>query len=1850
MYLAAHLNRYGMGGPTAGSPTPSAAASTRVATTEPPVIGKRELLQWLNDVLGDIGEDVDFSTLRFGHVFLRLFEIIWPDVMKTLPHCGNLHPETPADVAANWDVIEGALESLEVPLSFVNQSLIRIGNFGACYQSLVFLFFLYCLARDHECEFVLAHSVEPALTEFMSSGAPLACLISGGAVSVPHPLKERILTPRPSARHMTGNEGTPEERGLASGRGDTAAQPNYREGNFASNGRKVGVLDENEQQYQLQHANTQQQSDTSSFSKMAPGSPSFPTVPFGENERRFSVLTTQETSASTPSPRVVGGAFTSDGSFCSGKVRDPASQNSLGTQHGGSRRDAHVQTQIAPYSELQEWQLPPPDVSLEWCGEGQKLKGEQLIGMLRYQNDLLKQQLGRAADEAAVVRRHHAQQIRDMKEATAVELQRVKEKCNADLLDQQAKHSSAIQTMRHQLDMRIRQIEDDVTIDIEVLSSSSTVGGLAQISAQEEPDVSAEKTVSKQEGPGGCAALAKVKKLQELMEERLRAREAAANEIKQLLQDTLEQCAAYRRDSDSRWSQWKRCEDLKESLMQLVSPSGQSTTQHGEGRDVLATARQGLNDEVQKLLEQSGFPIPQISALEQKLLAALVESLCLQHAQQARHRQEELELTRLLHQAQKSDKGVGATNGGIATIQNELMLEEQVRRLEAQNQRLLRTSEYLRLKVEHLSKWKAEDGSFIQQCQEHRPRAAAPTETCSRAPATKTKSTVDVEDVDGEGGEFSVPSVLLQQSTEAIDRDSELLNVLKNLGRRCTRTFSNINEQGKCTFLSESDSERARSTAVGVDEITITAATKKRLLQLFWHLLGDFYKFKSRLEEGHHQLRRMQQLVRTTMKEKLSVERAAEKERTKLVCSFEEKIQRERSAFQKTIGRNLVKLLAAQEQVEILQKAKNKQEDEHEALLQVLHQADNKRFTTILAKLHSVEMTNRLMQKREHFWNELAKALSSQLSNPSEKTQRAIQDLWAQLMGSKALIASDIMDLTSDHVSLQLNQVEKTAKKEESTPRSARLRSARSPINTTATKQNVRTGTGLNVSSSGTPTPKAAGKPRGSRASLAGSAGSPAGSSALSSAQPSASTVDPWSPADSFAKCLREICCHTAAGGSQNDISSVDIPSLMMQANSDSEDDSNVTDTALSQQLLSLENKLTTENCTNEMPKDWVNLLKLMAQEATALFRKHKTILDNEVEELKRERAAHLEKYKKLMLQLSDQQMLCSSIREQHDFFRQQHELALESLERAHDERASMEEAQKEVENELRRESAELRIRQAELQKTLQAVASHFDDIPFIVTLCAPHIGTSAASQSKPDTQLGPTIKESFQPCEANNADAGNSADRHLQNTSVEENTLEDQVVHSIPVCRQASVSGFASACGPSYQRANCAPPVQEPSDNISSQQTLAYQRRESLKCTSSVQARGIADAAECKAEQGALSPRSMPFRQSSKSKDPSAGDREGKSIPSSPTSCGFAGKPSASPSAKGNRSEAQLLEEEEDNFPWEEEMNCVPSTTLPTPRSPPKAALAPLVSPSRLVQALHLQIRTPKEDRRDSRQACFNRDTKDASVENKPADTEHSCRDQTEPSGTSNRKTYPRSGALLNRWPSSLDRNVAHQSTVRHDAPEYGLLRRISSGNVRRLAGRPSELQAPMAADLRLGTDGGPQINRNRAAAEQAWEDFVGAYGHSSRKQYAFKSTHRRADSWNSVIVPSNPSRSSSQDSVSETEFGPELLARKSVIGDPTSRARHRAEEGTASLTRETTDSALQNVLNIEQGLRDDLGNIRTIVGDKPDLSKEETDDIFVSDDTNQLGISASTFLRRLGTQLETRMRASPIREPRLN
>lgn len=1806
-----------MGGPGSASAATAVPAPSTSSPDEPPIIGKRELLLWIHDVLGDAAEGVDFSTLRLGHVFLRLFRLIWPDVVKAMPNAGNLHPQTPDDVAANWEAIEWTLQRVGVPLSFVNRSLIRTGNFEACYQSLVFLFFLYCLARDHECEFVLAHSVDPDLTEFMSSEAPLACLVSGGAVDVPPPIKERIMTPRAPLR----NEGKSSEDAVE---GDLRSKEGQ---GFA--GEVVRCPDHGPQQ-RMHSASSCQLAADSSQGREAPRRGTSSHLPAGQNEASSAATQQTPPSQERTQTRVVGGAFTSDGTFrleqCEGSLTVGATEK----QTGSKCSDAAVQTEAPSHREVQEWPLLLPHAPLDWCGEGQKVRGEQLIEMLRYQNDLLKQQLERAADEASAMRRHHEQQTRDLREAAAIELQRVKEKSNADLLDQQAKHTSAIQALRHQLDMRIRQIEDDVTIDIEVLCSSSTLGCLANTTREDQRE--GETNFSAQEPPGHEAALSKVKKLQGLMEERLRARDATTSEVKQLLQTTLQQCAAYRRDSDNRWNQWKRCEGLKGSLLQLVSKTGHSS-QTSDGCDYLSTARRDLNEEVQRLLEQSGFPIPSISVLEQKLLAALVESLCLQYAEHARHRQEEIELTRRIHQSQQSHEGLAAKNGSISAMQNELLLEEQVRRLDAQNQRLLRTTEYLRLKVEHLEKWRAQDSAFSQQTREARQNGTTAVCPGSAGPATQKEGTEDVEDIDADGGETSVAETFLHAFSDTTDRDAELLHLLKSLGRPSKAAFGDETEAGQSSSLTSTECEELRPRGSNNDdEIGLSAATRKKLLQLFWLFLGDFYKYKARLEEGSHQLRYMQRLVRTVTKQRISTEQDAEQKRIELVCSFEKRIQQERCAFQKALGRTLVKLLVAQEQVEFMQKLKNKQEDDHEALLQVLHQADTKRFNVILGKLHSVETTNRILQKREQFWNQLAKALSMQLNNPSDTTQRAIQDLWSQLMGSKVLIASDVLELSADSLSLQLRDAAKPPKKGDTTPRSP---CERSTVSSNA-KQTSRPCSRLNSKNNSNigPAPKTAGKPHCASPVLRKE------TPAAALEQRSTRTSDSWGSADSFAKCLKEICCQQSFKGDQKTPVGLDSSGLgssfeVMQPLSDSDDDSSSSIAGLvSDQLLLWQEQVSTESETSRMPKDWVTLLKVMAQEATALFKKHKALKDKEVDELKKERETHLDKCKKLMLQLSDQQTLCTSLREQHYFFQQQHQLALESLKRVQQEKAKLELAQRDIETELRLESAELRSGQEEMRKVLSALASQPVDAPYIAAVFTSHVGVSLQSQNKitANPLLG-TPDDVTVPPKAGEPKCSVAADSSLPTCRAEISPCREQAPKGSDAKRRASASSCHGGETPDSRNVVPVAAVKQHKENWKAPAAM-----ENLKstCPTGTPA-STDDALECEAEHDRDSNCGTPASKDIKNEDERNLEKNGVDFART-----HRGGRSELCTATSNHADASVLQTKMKTCVWEEEMSHIPSTTAPTPRSPPRAALAPLISPTRLMRALRMHARTPTGDPESAQLRQQSSDKKGCTKEKTSTSAERPCAYQPQP-------------ASAHKWTTTNCKGSRVQSTDQHSIVGGGSFKLATADamDACALEHHMAKVASPGAGILAEETSNkfSAETDRTqrtscRAAAEQAWEDFVEDYGRFKEKRHASTLKGESVRGWESARMPCiHRSNGSVQGSGLYTCDLPEETG--SVMQGVDSGTR--TDENDTRLTTETTDSALQDVLNIEQDLKEDeLGSFcANKVGEGNLLSAE---DVFISDDTNRLGISATAFLRRLGSQLESRMRVSSNRQAHIN
>ncbi|OEH74186.1 hypothetical protein cyc_04399 [Cyclospora cayetanensis] len=1735
---------------------------------EPPVIGKCELLAWVNQVLADTGESVEFSSLRFGDVLLRLFSLIWPAVLLRVEQEAKLHPKTAADVSTNWELIEWALQCVGVPSHFVNRQLIAEEDFGACYEALVFLYFLFSLATHHECEFVLAHPVANALTEFMSSEAPLACLVAGGAVHVPKPIKEKILTPKNTPRLTERQEellkGTSEiQLGAVAATAEGAA--------FGVSGTTPPSplpADPPEQPHlQLQRPLERQDSALQA-------SPS-PCVmpPARAAGRAFTLTPPPAAGVSQSPPRVVGGAFASDGTFCSGSAGETSTRPLT-----AERRDVRVQTEAVFPLDIQQQHPPLPMASLhalvEWSGEGQKLKGEQLLEMLQYQCELLQQQLQQAVEEADTARRQHAQALQDGKEAADLRLNRERETYRSQLLDLQTKHAAALQAMRYQHDMKIRQIEDDVTIDIEVLTSrSSLTGPRPSTRAKEElqkkqrqeaasgypVSTSSEAQPHSQQSASASAsqeaAMAKVQKLEELMTERLRARDLAANETKMLLQDTLQQVADYKQESDARWNQWRRCEAIRQSILQFAThaeglpPMPKRLGQAGtppQG-DALAPSRHVINMQVQQIVEQSGISVPQVSPLEQKLLTALAELLYMQHAQQSRHRQRELELTRLLHQCQQGRKGTSGACAGKATLAEmgkEVLLEEQVRRLESQNQRLLRTSEYLRLKVEH-----PEGGSS------GKPSTASETEGAEVLQLTRGSSEAGV----------ASGMLMLREDDATIERDAELLHVLKGLHRH----------HHDSRFTDAAEAELQTGSLRNVEEaadICISYQTKKRLVQLFWMFLGDFYRFRARLEEGDRQVRLMQHLVHEGTQAKLALEQEAARIMTEKVSCYEQKLQKERTHYQRTLGRTLVKLLAAQEHLDILTQSKKKLEEDHEALLQVLHQADHKRFNVMLNKLHSVEMTNRILQKREHFWNQLAKALSSQLRSPSESSQRAIQDLWSQLMGSKVLLNSDSLQLSADSTAPQQVQEDLVKLSKETGARPSTLRLLKAHL---------------------------------LKANEAGSEG-------------------------------------------------------------------------------------------DGMPKDWLALLKAMIQEAMALFRKHRALRDKEVDELKKEREIHMEQSKKvgsddcgplllpyrfvrmrmeLMLQLSDQETLCASLREQKTFFQKQHQLVLAALERLQRDKAQLEQQEKAAQDALRAETAMLRAGQKETHQVLKTVATHATDIPFIVSLCKNFLAQAAVA-SLQEGAAHPAFTETSREEIAPESDTSNAegtanvtcaARQHLEEGHLERGDYEMTAL-VLPLAPRPPSPRTPPPVSVAAQ-APLQPLKQHEVDDSEAGdiwKTPALLRKDSWRNGFQVDTRASTnDAAECEVppssrcgngvRQGPLG--SLPSRSvkgnaasSDRSERSLAGEKE--------TARVFASFSESRGSGCSNNSNARRAakppEDDSDDMCGLEDIHRIPSTTLPTPRSPPKASLAPLLSPSRLVQALRMQAQVPKSTGEGSQEAERLTGSSCAAFmsaeESSLVPSEASAIQQ--PSACAG--LHSQAALAVSTTNTIACQPPSAKSTSSPEADDRGRAQRQLTD------ARESEAESLKTQDGFFNLDSkqdGRRTRHSRAAAEQAWEAFVGEYGLPRRNKVhsPTSATHsRRLHSWRSAYTPSSKGgesslleRSSAVHQIQGRQRG--IECERMTLGGREAMEDGEEEEHDGHfgvLTRESTDcSVLQDVLNIERGLLDE-----EIDGGGP-LFKEsaqkglpfgnEKRAALLSDDPAQLGVSTSAFLRRLGSQLETRMQA---------
>ncbi|KAL8437452.1 hypothetical protein ACSSS7_000924 [Eimeria intestinalis] len=1007
-------------------------------------------------------------------------------------------------------------------------------------------------------------------------------------------------------------------------------------------------------------------------------------------------------------------------------------------------------------------------------------------------------------------------------------------------------------------------------------------------------------------------------------------------------------------------------------------------------------------------------------------------------------------------------------------------------------------------------------------------------------------------------------------------------------------------------------------------------------------------------------------------------------------------------------------------------------------------------------------MTNRVMQKREHFWNELAKnikkplsfssslrvtqALSTQLRSPSEKTQRAIQDLWLQLAGSKALIASDVMELSSDTLSLQLSEVDRALNEGAgNTPRSpcVSARAARSTTASAAAKASPRGGPARSAakgglrprdnSSSGALAPKATGRPFGARAPSVASTRGPSAAAAAASAQTHAEGADGWGQAEAFEKCLREICCNAPMGeiqqgGARVEGSSLEAAFSAMHAASDSEDEEGLQPgAALVQQLFAWKGKETPETQTGDLPRDWVSLLKLMAQEATALFRKHKTLVDKEVtaetilphgalhvafccrlhacdifgqpvlfafvavwfcagrrvEERERGAAREAEEViSKQPAPPSKSSKLSSSGRVRSPpvwicvFL--QHQLALEALERLQEEKNLMAMQHEAVERELRKEAAELRITQEEMRKALAAVASQAGDSPFVLALCSPHLSASG------DTQGGGCSKPQ-QTQQMQQMQQTRGGETHAATCSRSELPEEGDEKPQAPPTRGVEPQAQKEDRGPSSaSHTQGGPPPslekeahllellhmtrdfeleQQHAESCWKQQTSpTSQRRGSCASSGPVDTRATTgSAADWRMD--SLSARSHQGGPAShRSADEAVCDRRLRDAAAGlhsepPTRARAAGQVAtarprlAETMLSGDRKGLHHLSGGEgEEVPYrseEEEINRVPSTSLPSPRSPPRAALAPLVSPSRLVHALRMQLLTPKTERSEEahphRTAGGERSSNSGSLRQQRAPSSNSYGE------SRSQSSLPMPQKSGSPFPSPQEKPFSYPGQSHVKSENHAIRRTATEAGVELRAERAPEQRGKSAgetgvlADMRKGERAAgfaterassSRSSTSRAAAEQAWEEFVEAYGTSRQKHSA--STHRSVDHWLPIRMSSTRQTTSpsEQDNASENED-----PHSSFLGALTKR---RGDADSASMTRETTDSALQDVLKIEEDLKEQ------------ELSRHKTDqeEEFAFQDSNQqLGASATTFLRRLGTQLETRMRVSSARpHPQLN
>mmetsp|Transcript_36947 Transcript_36947/g.90641 ORF Transcript_36947/g.90641 Transcript_36947/m.90641 type:complete len:1097 (-) Transcript_36947:151-3441(-) len=546
-------------------------------------VGKRELLGWAGGIAGRVVSR--FEDLRDGVVLLRIFESVWPKQQRSIRGRATWAPQTEVEVGGNWDAIEAVLSEVGVPLEFVERQGIVSGKFRSSYTALVILFFLGNLCKQHDFTADFSQPVDPKVAAFLQSGASVQCLLRGGGLTL-------------------GNDSRP----------DRVA---------ASEIRRVS-----------RPTSPRDRSPPRSASPSVWAAAPLEASPRAEVRSGLAIGDLWGAAHTMPAP--VASPPTHDASTSP----TPARAGDEWRHDVGARQQESPPQAVTPTRNTEMLAEGP----MQWRSAEARRKGEWVVTALRYEIDSLNRQLKHAADEAASRERGLRQRIGSLEEGYASQRERVQQECHAAYSQQLDQRDEELRALRRDMDLQLRRMEDDVTLQIEV-------SGSEQMSSE-------------------------VRQLRAVLDARLATNERMMGELEKQNQRLRQELADSERRSGITMDTQKRVESSVEALLKDVSLEN--------------------DGQIVKMLHGYDFHVESMTALERALVSAVAELRNIGNCERFRHMREEEALRQELQ---------GKTSSGeVVSVAREMELEQDLERANTQKERLARSNDYLKERIKVLEK------------------------------------------------------------------------------------------------------------------------------------------------------------------------------------------------------------------------------------------------------------------------------------------------------------------------------------------------------------------------------------------------------------------------------------------------------------------------------------------------------------------------------------------------------------------------------------------------------------------------------------------------------------------------------------------------------------------------------------------------------------------------------------------------------------------------------------------------------------------------------------------------------------------------------------------------------------------------------------------------------------------------------------------------------------------------------------------------------------------------------------------------------------------------------------------